>query len=194
MDLASTTELYGEVVGASDLNISNETTFPSAGATMAEDDVAITDAAGGFWSAHNLINILTRFLVPAVFSLIVIVGTIGNALVMIVVLTNKQMRNTTNVLILNLAMADLLFIVLCVPFTATDYVLNHWPFGLPWCQAVQYLIYALSYVSIYTLILMSADRFLAVVCPVSTTTNDLRRRIMINNAEKLSRCFLSLSS
>lgn len=85
---------------------------------------------------------------------------------MIVVATNQQMRNTTNVLILNLAMADLLFIVLCVPFTATDYVLNHWPFGLTWCQAVQYLIYVTSYVSIYTLILMSFDRFLAVVFPV----------------------------
>jgi allatostatin receptor len=47
------------------------------------------------------------------------------------------MRNTTNVLILNLAVADLLFIVFCVPFTATDYALNYWPFGLMWCQAVQ---------------------------------------------------------
>ena len=76
------------------------------------------------------------------------------------------MRNTTNVLILNLAVADLFFIVFCVPFTATDYALNYWPFGLTWCQTVQYLIYVTSYISIYTLILMSIDRFLAVVCPV----------------------------
>ena len=94
-------------------------------------------------------------------------GIVGNALVILVVATNQQMRNTTNVLILNLALADLLFIVLCVPFTATDYSLNHWPFGLIWCQAVQYLIYVTSYVSIYTLIMMSFDRFLAVVFPVS---------------------------
>ncbi len=33
-------------------------------------------------------------------------------------------------------------------------------------KAVQYLIYVTSYVSIYTLILMSFDRFLAVVFPV----------------------------
>ena len=84
------------------------------------------------------------------------------------------MRSTTNVLILNLAFADLLFIVFCVPFTATDYALNHWPFGPPLgqlaCQAVQYLIYVTSSVSIYTLILMSVDRFLAVVFPVRTFT------------------------
>ncbi|TRY68475.1 hypothetical protein TCAL_12840 [Tigriopus californicus] len=122
----------------------------------------------GAMSSHNMITILTTVLVPLVFGIIVVVGIIGNALVMIVVATNQQMRNTTNVLILNLAMADLLFIVLCVPFTATDYVLNHWPFGLTWCQAVQYLIYVTSYVSIYTLILMSFDRFLAVVFPVAS--------------------------
>ncbi|QQP52792.1 Uncharacterized protein FKW44_005042, partial [Caligus rogercresseyi] len=65
--------------------------------------------------------------VPLVFSIIVIVGTIGNVLVILVVATNHQMRNTTNVLILNLAVADFLFITLCVPSTATDYILNSCP-------------------------------------------------------------------
>ena len=45
---------------------------------------------------------------------------------------NPQMKNTTNMLILNLAVADLLFILICVPFTASDYVLMYWPFGLFW--------------------------------------------------------------
>lgn len=89
-----------------------------------------------------------------------------------VVVTNQQMRNTTNVLILSLALADLLFIVLCVPFTGVDYALSTtqgWPFGLLWCKTVQYLIYTTNFFSIYTLILMSMDRFLAVVYPVSIT-------------------------
>ena len=41
-----------------------------------------------------------------------------------------------------------------------------WPFGLLWCKTVQYLIYTTNFFSIYTLILMSMDRFLAVVYPV----------------------------
>uniref|UniRef100_T1IYC9 G-protein coupled receptors family 1 profile domain-containing protein n=1 Tax=Strigamia maritima TaxID=126957 RepID=T1IYC9_STRMM len=76
------------------------------------------------------------------------------------------MRNTTNLLIINLAIADLLFIVFCVPFTATDYVIPFWPFGLAWCKIVQYLIVVCAYTSVYTLVLMSVDRFLAVVYPV----------------------------
>ena len=46
------------------------------------------------------------------------------------------MKNTTNVLILNLAVADLLFIVMCVPFTGSDYVTSYWVFGKIWCRLV----------------------------------------------------------
>ena len=42
-------------------------------------------------------------LVPILFSIIIIIGFIGNILVVCVVLQNKNMRNTTNLLILNLA-------------------------------------------------------------------------------------------
>ena len=76
--------------------------------------------------------LLTSFIVPVTFGIVGVVGIFGNALVILVVVTNAQMRSTTNVLILNLAFADLLFIVFCVPFTATDYAMNGtWPFGPP---------------------------------------------------------------
>ena len=56
-------------------------------------------------------------------------------------------------------MSDLLFILLCVPFTAADYALTSvWPFGSLWCSSVQYLIIVTVLVSIYTLVLMSLDR------------------------------------
>lgn len=106
--------------------------------------------------------------VPVLFGLIVLIGLFGNALVVIVVACNQQMRNTTNLLIINLAMADLLFIVFCVPFTATDYAIPYWPFGDTWCRTVQYLIIVCAYASVYTLMLMSLDRFLAVVYPIAS--------------------------
>jgi allatostatin receptor len=86
----------------------------------------------------------------------------------LVVAANQQMRSTTNLLIINLAVADLLFIIFCVPFTATDYVLPFWPFGDTWCKIVQYLIVVTAYASVYTLVLMSLDRFLAVVHPITS--------------------------
>ena len=44
-------------------------------------------------------------LVPTLFSLIIILGFFGNLLVVFVVVLNKNMRNTTNLLILNLAVS-----------------------------------------------------------------------------------------
>ncbi|CAB4066029.1 ASTA-R [Lepeophtheirus salmonis] len=109
--------------------------------------------------------------VPIFFSIVALVGLFGNLLVVMVVTFNKQMRNTTNLLILNLAVADILFIVFCVPFTATGYALPHdWPFGDYWCKIVQFLIYGTAFISIYTLVLMSLDRFLAVVYPIESMT------------------------
>ncbi|ALC47218.1 AR-2 [Drosophila busckii] len=107
-----------------------------------------------------------RWLVPIFFGIIAVTGFFGNLLVILVVMLNKTMHSTTNLLIVNLAAADLMFVIFCVPFTATDYVTQYWPFGTLWCRSVQYLIVVTAYASIYTLVLMSIDRFLAVVHPI----------------------------
>ena len=45
------------------------------------------------------------YIVPILFSLIIIIGSIGNLLVVLVIYLNKTMRNNTNILILNLAVS-----------------------------------------------------------------------------------------
>ncbi|XP_017482164.1 PREDICTED: allatostatin-A receptor [Rhagoletis zephyria] len=107
-----------------------------------------------------------RIVVPFCFGIFALTGFFGNTLVILVVVFNQQMHSTTNLLIVNLAVADLLFVVLCIPFTATDYITEYWPFGDIWCRSVQYLIVVTAFSSIYTLVLMSIDRFLAVVHPI----------------------------
>ncbi|XP_023233878.1 allatostatin-A receptor-like [Centruroides sculpturatus] len=116
---------------------------------------------------EQIVNIVS-ILVPTLFGIIVAVGLLGNSLVVVVVSCNSQMRSTTNILIINLAVADLLFIIFCVPFTAWDYAFPYWPFGDIWCKTVQYLVIVCAYASIYTLVLMSLDRFLAVVHPITS--------------------------
>uniref|UniRef100_A0A182XW94 G-protein coupled receptors family 1 profile domain-containing protein n=1 Tax=Anopheles stephensi TaxID=30069 RepID=A0A182XW94_ANOST len=131
---------------------------------------AFSTAAGPTVSLEE--DLQTQMMVSTIvaifFGFIGITGLLGNALVVLVVLSNPQMRSTTNLLIINLAIADLLFVVFCIPFTATDYVLASWPFGELWCKTVQYLIVVTAHASIYTLVLMSLDRFLAVVHPIAS--------------------------
>ena len=75
-------------------------------------------------------EMVVSIVVPILFAIIVFVGFVGNLLVVLVVTFNKQMRNTTNLLIMNLAVADILFIIFCVPFSATAYAFPHnWRFG-----------------------------------------------------------------
>lgn len=59
------------------------------------------------------------------FSITFVVGIIGNSLVLVTILFQKQMRSTTNILILNLAIAELLFILICVPSTGLNYALMY---------------------------------------------------------------------
>ncbi|XP_062601370.1 allatostatin-A receptor-like isoform X4 [Saccostrea cucullata] len=115
-----------------------------------------------------LFESLVRIIIPTIFGLIVFLGLVGNLLVIIVVYSYKQMQNTTNILIVSLAFADLFFIIFCVPFTATLYAMPTWPFGDIWCKIVNYLMYVCAYASVWTLVLMSFDRYLAVVHPISS--------------------------
>ena len=67
----------------------------------------------------------------------------------------------------NLALSDLLFVTICIPPTAVDYAIG-WPFGDTCCKLVQYLVHITTYKSVYTLVLLSLDRYLAVVYPVKS--------------------------
>ncbi|NXL90088.1 GALR2 protein, partial [Alectura lathami] len=98
-------------------------------------------------------------IVPVIFSLIFLLGTVGNGLVLAVLLRNGQVKyTTTSLFILNLAMADLCFIICCVPFQATIYTLDGWLFGAFACKAVHFLIYLTMYASSFTLAAVSIDR------------------------------------
>ncbi|XP_062820436.1 galanin receptor 2b-like [Anolis carolinensis] len=106
-------------------------------------------------------------IVPVVFSLIFLLGTVGNSLVLAVLLRNGQMgHNSTNLFILNLSLADFFFIICCVPFQATIYSLEGWVFGSFMCKAVHFFIYLTMYASSFTLAAVSVDRYLAIRYPL----------------------------
>uniref|UniRef100_A0A8C4Q0S0 G-protein coupled receptors family 1 profile domain-containing protein n=1 Tax=Eptatretus burgeri TaxID=7764 RepID=A0A8C4Q0S0_EPTBU len=108
----------------------------------------------------------TVITVSALFGLIFLLGICGNSLVLAVLLQRKPQRlhrSTTNTFILNLSIADLLFLFLCVPFQATIYSLPSWIFGAFLCKCVHYLFTVCMLVSIFTLVTMSIERYIAVV-------------------------------
>ncbi|XP_068938267.1 galanin receptor type 3 [Petaurus breviceps papuanus] len=105
--------------------------------------------------------------VPVVFALIFLLGTVGNGLVLAGLLRPGRSKGSpTDLFILNLAVADLCFLMCCVPFQAVIYTLDSWPFGTFACKAVHLLIYLTMYASSFTLAAVSVDRYLAIRHPL----------------------------
>ncbi|XP_044289841.1 galanin receptor type 1-like [Varanus komodoensis] len=106
-------------------------------------------------------------IVPVLFGLIFFLGLVGNSLVLVVLGRlrpgRRPSRSATNIFILNLSIADFSFLLFCVPFQATIYSLPEWIFGAFFCKWVHYLATATMLVSIFTLVAMSVDRYIAVV-------------------------------
>ncbi|XP_041125401.1 galanin receptor type 1b [Polyodon spathula] len=104
-------------------------------------------------------------IVPVIFGFIFLLGIIGNTLVMIVIgrIKSRRSRSITNIFIVNLSIADLSFLLVCVPFQATIYSLPEWVFGAFLCKFVHYFVMVSMMVSIFTLVAMSIDRYIAVV-------------------------------
>lgn len=63
---------------------------------------------------------------------------IGNILVCIAVYANTSMRTVTNIFIVNLAIADLLVIILCLPPTVIWDVTETWFLGEAMCKVILY--------------------------------------------------------
>ncbi|XP_038117817.1 allatostatin-A receptor isoform X2 [Culex quinquefasciatus] len=146
-------------------------------ATWNETFGSYNDSLHYYTNGTNIEKVVS-VMVPVFFGMIGLTGLIGNGLVVLVA-ANPNMRSTTNLLIINLAAADLLFVIFCVPFTATDYILPEWPFGEVWCKFVQYMIVVTAHASAYTLVLMSLDRFLAVVHPITSMSLRTERNAVI---------------
>jgi hypothetical protein len=71
--------------------------------------------------------------------IVFVVGLIGNALVCVAVFRNTSMRTVTNYFIVNLAVADFMVILFCLPPTVAWDVTATWFLGDAMCKIVLYI-------------------------------------------------------
>ena len=62
-------------------------------------------------------------------------------MVIYVAIRKKNYQNVTNCYIINLAIADLLFLSLSIPYTLYLDMMNSYPFGHTFCKIYTYLAY-----------------------------------------------------
>ncbi|XP_062922540.1 probable G-protein coupled receptor 25 [Mobula hypostoma] len=102
--------------------------------------------------------------VSVLYYLIFLIGSLGNILVIInMVFKEKRRRRLVDTFVINLAIADLIF-VFSLPLWASTAGNNHrWVFGNKLCKISSYIIAVNRYSSIFFLTCMSIDRYLAIV-------------------------------
>nr|XP_057915880.1 atypical chemokine receptor 4b [Doryrhamphus excisus] len=98
---------------------------------------------------------------PVIYSLALVVGLAGNALVVAVYASRSRLRTLTDVCILNLAISDLLLLI-TLPFWAADAV-HGWRLGSAACKLTSFLYSTNFSCGMLLLACISVDRYRAVV-------------------------------
>ena len=110
------------------------------------------------------------------------IGLCGNLLVCIVMIQQRRMRTVMNCFTLNLAISDLIIIVIYVPSQYAAYENNqNWPFGNVGCRITYSVVPVCLSASSATLLAISCERFRGIVFPFQPRLRitTVRRIIMI---------------
>uniref|UniRef100_A0A8C3YQF5 C-C motif chemokine receptor 6 n=1 Tax=Catagonus wagneri TaxID=51154 RepID=A0A8C3YQF5_9CETA len=116
--------------------------------------------------------------VPLAYSLICVSGLLGNVLVVVTFAFYKKAKSMTDVYLLNMAIADILF-VLTLPFWAVNHATGAWVFSNAMCKLTRG-IYAVNFnCGMLLLTCISLDRYVAIV--QATKSFRLRSRTLAHH-------------
>lgn len=111
--------------------------------------------------------VLIGAIVSTVFlCLVIVIAVIGNAAVCYLVVRVVPF-SVTNVFLFNLSLADILLVLFCVPVAiVTDILRNGWVFGPTLCKVMPYIQGVSVFLSAFTHVVISCDRFVVVSYPM----------------------------
>jgi C-C chemokine receptor type 9 len=135
--------------------------------TSSMDDYVNFNFTDVFCKKNNVRKFASHFL-PPLYWLVFIVGTLGNSLVVLVYWYCTRVKTMTDMFLLNLAIADLLFLV-TLPFWAIA-AADQWTFQTFMCKVVNGM-YKMNFYSCVLLIMcISVDRYIAIAQAMKAQT------------------------
>lgn len=119
---------------------------------------------------------ITTYLVTLIF------GVIGNVAVIALMAGDRKSRNTTNMFLVSLSVADLLMLVLCVPLETVYFFVVLWDSGGAACKTANYFMMLSFTASVLNLTAVSLERFIVIVFPMRSrslcTMSNCRRSVL----------------
>ncbi|CAN2387346.1 alpha-1B adrenergic receptor [Pristimantis euphronides] len=125
------------------------------------------------------INFTRVMLLGFTLGAFICVAIVGNIMVIISVVTNRQLRMPTNYLIVNLAIADLLLSTTVLPFSATLEIADKWVFGKIFCDIWAAMDVLCCTASIFSLCAISIDRYIGVRYSLQYPTIVTRKKVLL---------------
>lgn len=97
----------------------------------------------------------------AMYSVLIVLGSSGNSMVVAAVIRQPAMRTARNVFIINLAISDLLLCLVTMPLTLVELLSQYWPLGdQPFlCKLVGTLQATSIFVSTISITAIALDRY-----------------------------------
>lgn len=121
-----------------------------------------------------------RWTLRLIFIIVFIVGVIGNSVVCVAVIRRKRMRTSNNIFTFNLALCDLLNVLIFLPTQMAAFENNHnWATGDFMCHFTYILVPLCLSASIGTLLAITSDRYRAIAYPMKPRLSGKKVKIIL---------------
>nr|CAB3252041.1 orexin receptor type 1 [Phallusia mammillata] len=119
---------------------------------------------------HYLRPSHAEWFVISLYVIVFVISIVGNSLVVAYILRRKHLHTTVNYFMLNLALADVLVTIICLPPTMMVDFLESWLMGRFLCKLVPFLQMTVTLVSSLTLGAIAVNRWFVVCHPLRCST------------------------
>ncbi|XP_012881421.1 PREDICTED: probable G-protein coupled receptor 101 [Dipodomys ordii] len=119
--------------------------------------------------AHGIIR-------ASVLLIFLAVSFVGNIVLALVLQRKPQLLQVTNRFIFNLLVTDLLQISLVAPWVVATSMPLFWPLNSHFCTALVSLTHLFAFASVNTIVVVSIDRYLSIIHPLSYPSKMTQRR------------------
>lgn len=109
-----------------------------------------------------------------------LIAIFGNITAIVIFAKGKRSKTDLRPFLINLAVADLIMAIFCIPFTFTNQLLDEWIFTKPMCPIVLLLQAVAVTASVSTNMAIGIDRFYAVVSPLKSRVTSSKYKIIIS--------------
>ena len=118
---------------------------------------------------------LMDYVLIVLYSITTVLAILGNSIAIIIFTKGKRSKTDLRPFLINLAAADLIMAIFCIPFTFTYSLIGNWIFSAPMCPIVMFLQTVSVTGSVSTNMAIGIDRFCAIAFPLNTTRNTASR-------------------